>query len=83
MYVCIFLQHYRIHMDIGNSKNHWGIKKDMFCSQNACSSGLSDTSAKVHSLQTSDFVLADLQLGQPVIMTCTTYWIKVSQKHLI
>ena len=25
MYVCIFLQHYRIHMDIGNSNNYSGI----------------------------------------------------------
>ena len=24
-YVCIFLQHYRIHMDIGNSKNYLGL----------------------------------------------------------
>ena len=25
MYECLFLLHYRIHMDIGNSENHLGI----------------------------------------------------------
>ena len=30
VYVCIFLQHYRIHMDIGNAKNFLGIRCRLF-----------------------------------------------------
>ena len=29
MYVCIFIRHVRIHMDIGNSKNYLGIR--LYC----------------------------------------------------
>ena len=27
---CIFLQHYRMHMDIGNSKNYLGVPRILF-----------------------------------------------------